>query len=86
MDSANEWYVVVFVEVLLQNTVIPQLTSDPANEFFRLTKIFSRCFFWTRVTNMDSANEWYVVVFVEVVLQNTVIPRLTSDPANEFFG
>jgi len=25
--------------------VIPRLTSDPANEFFRLTKIYFRCFF-----------------------------------------
>ena len=32
-------------------TVIPRLTSDPANEFFRLTKIFFAVF-------LDSANEY----------------------------
>jgi len=40
------------------STVIPRLTSDPANEFFRLTKIFLAVF-WTRLTNMDSANECF---------------------------
>ena len=35
----------------LLNTVIPRLTSDPANEIFRLTKMFFRCF-------SDSANEY----------------------------
>jgi hypothetical protein len=33
-------------------TMIPRLTSGPANEFFRLTKIFFRCF-------SDSANECF---------------------------
>ena len=33
-------------------TVIPRLTSDPANDFFRLTKNFFRCF-------LDSANECF---------------------------
>jgi hypothetical protein len=41
----------------IRNTVVPRLTSDPANEFFRLTNIF-RCF-WTRLTNMDLANECF---------------------------
>jgi len=31
-------------DIHIQNTVIPRLTSDPANEFFRLTKIFSLFF------------------------------------------
>jgi len=31
--------------------VIPRLTSDPAKEFFAV--------FWTRLTNMDSANECF---------------------------
>ena len=34
------------------NTVIPRLTSDPANEDFFAV-------FWTRLTNMDSANECF---------------------------
>jgi len=34
------------------NTAIPRLTSDPANEFFRLTKIFFAVF-------SDSANECF---------------------------
>ena len=41
------------------HTVIPRLTSDPANErIFRPTKIFFSVF-WTRLTNMDSANEFF---------------------------
>jgi len=35
-----------------RSTVIPRLTSDPVNEFFRLTKIFSPLF-------LDSANECF---------------------------
>ena len=52
--------------------VIPRLTSDPANEDFFAV-------FWTRITNMDSANGCFSGYA-------TVIPRLTSGPANEFFG
>ena len=37
-------------------TVISRLTSDPANEFS--ANEFFRCF-WTRLTNMDSANECF---------------------------
>ena len=44
---------------LFTYTAIPQLTSEPANEIFRLNKIFFRSFFWTRLTNMDSANECF---------------------------
>jgi len=35
-----------------QDTVIPRLTRDPANEDFFAV-------FWTRLTNMDSANECF---------------------------
>ena len=40
-----------------RNTVIPRLTSDPDNEFFQLTKIFSLFFglgyrIWIRLTNV----------------------------------
>jgi len=37
--------------------VIPRLTSDPANEFFANEDFFA--VFWTRLTNMDSANECF---------------------------
>ena len=43
------WYF-TFKEQKL-NTVITRLTSDPANEFFRITKIFFAVFF-TRLTNV----------------------------------
>jgi hypothetical protein len=46
--------------VNLLTTVIPRLTSDPAKEIFRLTKIFFAVF-RTRLTNMDSANECFSV-------------------------
>jgi len=39
-------------------TVIPRLTSDPANEFFG-KRIFFFAVFQTRLTNMDSANECF---------------------------
>jgi len=39
----------------LGSTVIPQLTSDPANEFFGQRRFFFAVF-RTRLTNMDSAN------------------------------
>ena len=55
------------------NTAIPRLTSDPANEFFRLTKIFFAVS-WTRLTNvlMDArANikqqTWTVGPFRELI-------------------
>jgi len=50
------------------NTVIPRLTSDPANEFFVLTKIFFAVF-RTRLTNMDSANECLVDARVNIKQQ-----------------
>ena len=37
--------------------MIPRLTSDPANEFFANEDFFA--VFWTRLTNMDSANECF---------------------------
>ena len=39
------------------STVAPRLTSDPANEFLGLTKIFS--LFLTRLTNMNSDKECF---------------------------
>jgi len=38
-----------------ESTVIPRLTSDPANDFSANEDFFA--VFWTRLTNMDSANE-----------------------------
>jgi len=43
----------------IPSTVMPRLVSDPANEFFG-QRFFSLFFvFWTRLTNMDSANECF---------------------------
>ena len=47
-----------FVYKLEMNTVIPRLTSDLANELFGQQRFFSP-FFWTRLTNTDSANECF---------------------------
>ena len=57
-----------------ENTMIPRLTSDPANEFSAKEDFFFRPRF--------VVFKIWGVSFKE----NTVIPRLTSDPANEFFG
>ena len=46
------------VNSLLSYKVIPRLKSDPVNELFSTNEDFFRCF-WTRLTNMDSANECF---------------------------
>jgi len=41
----------------LNYAVIPRVTSDPANEISANEDFFA--VFWTRLTNMDSANECF---------------------------
>ena len=48
----------ILYSCLEKDTVIPRLTSDPDNEFSANEYFFRR--FWTRLTNMDSANECFI--------------------------